>query len=276
MAKSAQDRRVYTPSTSGAVRDRRPGHSSHRTVCGVDRLDHPGTTGRAARWARSTPRRHRRRADLPGRGPSPAGLQRRAPLAAGRVLPGRASVPPAAVPARLQPSAARQRRADGGCPALAGRPYPATAELLRLLDGTPVVCGRSRRTATHSGLAGWAGYGHDTSHHCFYWGRRLLLLSTPDGTVTGFGLANPKLVGEREAVVAMLGGVPANRPAPGTLLVGDKGFAGRAFQTALAGLELGILVPLAPTNPTRGLSELAATADRGDHLDPQAPARPGP
>src|SRR5512132_1836667 len=45
MVKSAQDRRVYTPSTSGAVRDRRPGHSAHRTVCGVDRPDHPGTTG---------------------------------------------------------------------------------------------------------------------------------------------------------------------------------------------------------------------------------------
>jgi hypothetical protein len=52
---------------------------------------------------------------------------------------------------------------------------PATAELLRLLDGTPVVCGRSRTTATRSDLAGWAGYGHDTSHHCFYWGSRLLL-----------------------------------------------------------------------------------------------------
>jgi hypothetical protein len=34
---------------------------------------------------------------------------------------------------------------------------PATAERLRLLDGTPVVCGRSRTTATRSDLAGWAG-----------------------------------------------------------------------------------------------------------------------
>ena len=58
---------------------------------------------------------------------------------------------------------------------------PATAELLRLLDGTPVVCGRSRATAKRSDLAGWAGYGHDTSHHCCYWGSRLLLLWTPEG-----------------------------------------------------------------------------------------------
>jgi len=129
---------------------------------------------------------------------------------------------------------------------------PATTELLRLLDGTPVVCGRSRRTATRSGLAGWAGYGHDTSHHCFYWGSRLLLVTTPDGTVTGFGLANPKLVGEREAVVAMLGGVPANRPAPGTLLVGDKGFAAERSRPLWPAWSLASCVPLAPTNPTRG------------------------
>jgi hypothetical protein len=126
---------------------------------------------------------------------------------------------------------------------------PATAELLRLLDGIPVVCGRSRTTAKRSNLAGWAGYGHDTSHHCFYWGSRLLLVTTPDGTVTGFGLANPKLVGEREAVVGTLRSVPANRPAPGTLLVGDKGFAGRDFQAALAGLELGIVRPARKDEP---------------------------
>jgi Transposase DDE domain len=129
---------------------------------------------------------------------------------------------------------------------------PATAEPLRLLDGTPVVCGRSRTTATRSELAGWAGYGHDTSHHCFYWGSRLLLVTTPEGTVTGFGLANPKLVGERQAVVDLLG-VAANRPAPGTLLVGDKGFAGHDFQAALADLELAIVRPARADEPDPGV-----------------------
>ena len=38
-----------------------------------------------------------------------------------------------------------------------------------------------RAPATRSDLAGWAGYGHDTSHHCFYWGSRLLLVCTPEG-----------------------------------------------------------------------------------------------
>jgi hypothetical protein len=126
---------------------------------------------------------------------------------------------------------------------------PASAERLRLLDGTPVPCGRSRTTAKRSELAGWAGYGRDASHHCFYWGARLLVLATPEGTVTGFGLANPKLTGERQAVVGMLGGVPANRPAPGTLLVGDKGFAGGDFQAFLAGLELTLVRPARADEP---------------------------
>ena len=130
---------------------------------------------------------------------------------------------------------------------------PTSAERLRLLDGTPLVCGRSRTTAMRSNLFGVAGYGHDTSHHCFYWGSCLLLVTTPEGTVTGFGLANPKLVGEREAVVGMLGQVVANRPAPGTLLVSDKGFAGGDFTVALAGLELALVRPARKDEPDPGV-----------------------
>jgi hypothetical protein len=101
---------------------------------------------------------------------------------------------------------------------------PTSAELLRLLDGTPLVCGRSRTTAMRSDLFGWAGYGHDTSHHCFYWGARLLLVTTPEGTVTGFGLANPKLVGEREqARLLLASGQPTGR------LQGRRSSATRAW-----------------------------------------------
>ena len=126
---------------------------------------------------------------------------------------------------------------------------PASAELLRLLDGTPVVCGRSRTTACRSALAGWAGYGHDTAHHCFYWGARLLLVCTSEGTVTGFGLANPKLLGERQAVAGLLAGVAANRPGPGTLLVADKGLAGRDIQAFLASMGLALVRPARSDEP---------------------------
>ena len=72
---------------------------------------------------------------------------------------------------------------------------PATAELLRLMDATPVPCGQSVITAKRSDLAGWAGYGYCPSHSRWFWGSKLLLMCTCDGTVTGFGLANPKLLG---------------------------------------------------------------------------------
>ena len=69
-----------------------------------------------------------------------------------------------------------------------------------------------------------------------------MLVTTCEGTVTGFGLVNPKLFGEREAVVGMLD-VPANRPAAGTVDVCDKGFAGRAFEAALAGMGITVVRP---------------------------------
>ena len=128
---------------------------------------------------------------------------------------------------------------------------PATAELLRLVDGTPVPCGASRTTARRSDLAGWAGYGRDTSHHRFYWGANLLLVVTCEGTVTGFGLANPKLVGERAALLGLLQ-VPANRPAEGTVLVSDKGLAGHQVQAALADQHLLLVRPARTDEPDPG------------------------
>jgi hypothetical protein len=97
------------------------------------------------------------------------------------------------------------------------------------------VCGRSRATAKRSDLAGWAGYGHDPSQHCCYWGSRLLLITTPEGTVTGLGLADPKLVGEREQAQLLLAARPANRPPEGSAVVTDKGLAGAQSRAALTG-----------------------------------------
>ena len=115
---------------------------------------------------------------------------------------------------------------------------PATAELLRLMDATPVPCGQSVLTARRSGLAGWAGYGRCPSHSRFYWGAKLMLLCTCEGTVTGFCLANPKLAGERDQARQMLQVQPANRPAPGTAIVTDKGLAGQDTEEFFAGLSL--------------------------------------
>ena len=120
----------------------------------------------------------------------------------------------------------------------AGRAHPSAAERLRLADGTPPLCGRSRTTSVHPDLADYAGYGHDTSHHCFYWGSRLLLVTTCEGTVTSFGLANPKLSGEREHARLLLSTRPANRPPKGSAVVTDKGLSGIEEFFCWAGLCL--------------------------------------
>jgi hypothetical protein len=117
---------------------------------------------------------------------------------------------------------------------------PATAEMLRLMDATPLPCGQSAVTAKRSGLYGWAGYGYCPSHSRWYWGAKLLLICTCDGTVTGFGLANPKLFGEREQARQMLTDQPANRPAPGTAVVTDKGLSGEETEAFFAGDDLGL------------------------------------
>ena len=117
---------------------------------------------------------------------------------------------------------------------------PATAEMLRLMDATPVPCGQSVITAKRSGLFGWAGYGYCPSHSRWYWGAKLLLICTCDGTVTGFCLANPKLAGEREQARTMLERQPANRPVPGTAIVTDKGLSGGDTETFFAGPDLGL------------------------------------
>jgi len=119
---------------------------------------------------------------------------------------------------------------------------PGSAELLRLMDATPVPRGQSAVTAKRSGLFGWAGYGYcgSPSHSRWYWGDKLLLICTCDGTVTGFGLANPKLFGEREEARQMLKDHPANRPAPGTAVVTDKGLSGEETEAFFASDDLSL------------------------------------
>jgi hypothetical protein len=122
---------------------------------------------------------------------------------------------------------------------------PGSAELLRLMDATPVSCGHSVLTARRSELYGWAGYGYCPSHSRWYWGCKLLIICTCEGTVTGFCLANPKLYGEREQARQMLRHHPASRPAPGTAVVTGKGLSGEDTEAFFAGpdLELTLIRP---------------------------------
>jgi hypothetical protein len=128
---------------------------------------------------------------------------------------------------------------------------PGSAEMLRLMDATPVPCGQSAVTARRSNLFGYAGYGYCPSHSRWYWGAKLMLIVTCDGSITGFALANPKLAGEREAARKMLQDQPANRPRPGTAIVTDKGLSGEGTEEFFASpaLELTLLRPARKDEP---------------------------
>jgi hypothetical protein len=87
---------------------------------------------------------------------------------------------------------------------------PGSAELVRLMDATPVPCGQSKITAGHPDMFGCVGYGYCPSHSRWYRGTKLMLICTCDGTITGFGLANPKLHGERDEARQTLADQPAD------------------------------------------------------------------
>ena len=109
---------------------------------------------------------------------------------------------------------------------------PATAELLRLMDATPVPCGTSAVTARRSDLYGYAGYGYCPSHSRWYWGCKLLLICTCEGTVTGFSLANPKLHGERDQADRPWSASPRTGPRPAASSSPTRAWPGRTPRTS--------------------------------------------
>jgi hypothetical protein len=120
------------------------------------------------------------------------------------------------------------------------------ADDLRLLDTTPLPCGRSVTTTRTSELAPWAGFGYCAAHSRHYWGFKLVLLSAPDGTVCDFDLVGANTP-EREAALTML---EAN-PVAGTTIICDKGFAGRDFEAAVGELRALLLRPSRADEPDR-------------------------
>lgn len=121
-----------------------------------------------------------------------------------------------------------------------------------VVDSTPVECGRSRETVHRSDLAGWAEYGYCASHSRWFWGLRLHLVCTLHGLVVGWALSGAK-ADERAVAEQILAAIPARRAGGGhrQVLIGDKNYYGRAFETDLdqAGVEL--LRPARKGEPAR-------------------------
>ena len=119
---------------------------------------------------------------------------------------------------------------------------------LLLVDSTPVECARSRETVKRSALADAADYGYCPSHSRFFWGFRLHGIFAPDGTPRAVTVASPKR-DERDVALELL----ARTRRQGTVtLIGDKGYAGRAFAQALSDMDATILRPRRKDEPGRG------------------------
>ena len=128
---------------------------------------------------------------------------------------------------------------------------PSWCDGFRLLDATPLPCGASRETVKRSALWGHAAYGYDRSHSRWYWGFKLYLLTAPDGMPITWCLATPKL-GEREVAQALLDDAARQRAlAAGTIILADKGFAGRKFETYVRDLHVHLLRPDRKDEPRR-------------------------
>lgn len=123
---------------------------------------------------------------------------------------------------------------------------PSFCDGLRLLDSTPVPCGQSRETVRRSEFAGHAGYGYCRSHSRWFWGFRLYLLCSSDGTPIAFELAAANLP-ERTVARAMLERVPLE----GHTVIADKGFAGAEFEAFMAARGARFLRPDRKDEPTR-------------------------
>ena len=129
---------------------------------------------------------------------------------------------------------------------LAGQ-TPGVHDTLRLLDATPVPCAASRTTVKRSALRGIADYGWSPSHSRWYWGFKLYVLTTPDGSPVAWCLTSPKL-GEREVAMALL---DRGSLQPGQVVIVDKGLAGAEVERHLANLEAVLVRPDRRDEPAR-------------------------
>ena len=116
----------------------------------------------------------------------------------------------------------------------------------RLADGTQLPVASYPGCQQRSDFAGFARYGFAKSQHRFVWGVRLVLLTDRRGLPLGYTVvpANEK---EYEPLADLLTGTPAE------IVIADKGFWGRGYQTRLAADGITLLTP----DKTRTATNLA-------------------
>lgn len=128
---------------------------------------------------------------------------------------------------------------------------PGFSDNLLLIDSTPVECGRSRETALRSALSDLSDYGYCASHSRYFWGVRLHAIFALDGTPRAFVLTSPKR-DEREVGLELLASLEQEEGVV-FLLLSDKGYAGKEFTEAAAGLGAIHVRPVRKDEPGVGL-----------------------
>jgi hypothetical protein len=125
---------------------------------------------------------------------------------------------------------------------------PGSEDNLLLVDSTPVPCAQSRETVRRSALADAADYGWCASHSRYFWGFRLHAIFAPDGTPRALQLTSPK-VDERDVALGLLARCERQG---GEIVLGDKGYAGRAFAGAVSDMDATIVRPSRRDEPGQG------------------------
>jgi hypothetical protein len=128
------------------------------------------------------------------------------------------------------------------------RRSPGFTDDVLLVDSTPLECARSRETVKRGGSSSLAGalsdaadYGYCANHSRLFWGFRLHALFAPDGTPRALALTSPK-IDEKLVCLQMLARCE-RQPGQSIILIGDKNFRGKDFETELAALDATILRP---------------------------------
>ena len=137
------------------------------------------------------------------------------------------------------------------------RQSPGFFDDLLLVDSTPVECARSRETVKRSGnsslgdaLGNAADYGYCASHSRHFWGFRLHALFATDGTPRALALTSPKV--DEKLVCLQMVARCERTPGQMLILIGDKNFRGKDFETELTALEATIMRPRRKDEQGRG------------------------
>jgi hypothetical protein len=137
------------------------------------------------------------------------------------------------------------------------RQGPGFFDDLLLVDSTPVECARSRETVKRGGqssladaLTDAADYGYCASHSRHFFGFRLHALFAPDGTPRALALTSPKI--DEKLVCLQMVARCERQPGQALILIGDKNFRGKDFETELATLEATIMRPRRKDEQGRG------------------------